>query len=217
MPLMEGLLGPTLCTGLRRRTTSVGQMPPFIGRPLNLRSGFANHFIYSLVTKSQSNSPSSVGPSSSLQILLAPSLHVQSELSIPTPANGGVSATCLTLVDTSKGTLASGVATSSRMLLTSIPTDKALSQSLGSTIWAVQSDDLGDQVDELVREGRTSDAIGLVNAVGETGFTPVRFASPARRLTKLAVASAPTSGDTLWCPAICPRRLSGCNGGVPRP
>jgi len=62
------------------------------------------------------------------------------------------------------------------VLLCSTPTDKTLLQSEGSTIWVLRGGDIGEEVDELLREGRSSDAIGLVEAVSERGLSPV---SPA--------------------------------------
>lgn len=46
-------------------------------------------------------------------------------------------------------------------------------QSDGSSIWAVRAGDVGEEVDELLREGRSMDAIGLVESVGESGLSPV--------------------------------------------
>lgn len=64
---------------------------------------------------------------------------------------------------------------SSKLLIISTPTDRALAVE-GSTIWELRGSDIGDQVDELIREGRVTDAIGLVEAVGDIGLEPVRFA-----------------------------------------
>jgi hypothetical protein len=58
-------------------------------------------------------------------------------------------------------------------LICSTPTDKTLLQNEGSTIWALNAGDIGEEVDELLREGRSADAIGLVEAVGESGLSPV--------------------------------------------
>lgn len=60
-----------------------------------------------------------------------------------------------------------------KVLFCSTPTDKTLLQSEGSTIWALRTGDIGEEVDELLREGRSLDAIGLVEAVGESGLSPV--------------------------------------------
>ncbi|WVO14727.1 hypothetical protein L204_102365 [Cryptococcus depauperatus] len=49
--------------------------------------------------------------------------------------------------------------------------DKQLLASEGSSIWAVQEKDLQDEVDDLVREGRIEDAIGLVEAIGEDSLS----------------------------------------------
>jgi len=64
--------------------------------------------------------------------------------------------------------------TATKVLMVSTPTDKALSQSEGSSIWALRAGHVGEQIDELIREGRLADAIGLVEAVGEDGLSPVR-------------------------------------------
>jgi len=48
-----------------------------------------------------------------------------------------------------------------------------LLQSEGSSIWALRAGDVGEEVDELLREGRSMDAIGLVESVGESGLSPV--------------------------------------------
>jgi hypothetical protein len=59
------------------------------------------------------------------------------------------------------------------MLFVSTPTDKGLLQAEGSSVWTVQRGDLAEEVDSLVREGRVADAIGLVESIGEAGFSPV--------------------------------------------
>lgn len=48
-------------------------------------------------------------------------------------------------------------------------------QSEGSSVWALRAGDVGEEVDELLREGRSMDAIGLVESVGETGLSPVSW------------------------------------------
>lgn len=65
------------------------------------------------------------------------------------------------------------MAASSKVLFVSTPNDKNLAQSEGSSVWAVEAEDIGDQVDELVKEGRVQDAIGLVEAMGDAGLSPV--------------------------------------------
>jgi hypothetical protein len=52
--------------------------------------------------------------------------------------------------------------------------DKTLANSEGSTVWAVEAGDVGEQIDDLVRDGRLVDAIGLAEAVGDTSLSPVR-------------------------------------------
>jgi hypothetical protein len=71
------------------------------------------------------------------------------------------------------GSPADALKASTKVLFCSTPTDKALLQSEGSSIWALRAGDVGEEVDELLREGRSIDAIGLVEAVGESGLSPV--------------------------------------------
>jgi hypothetical protein len=77
------------------------------------------------------------------------------------------------------------VEASTSLLFVASPTDRGLSQAEGCSIWAVQAASLADEVAELVRDGRMTDAIGLVESVGETGFAPVRIHVP----TVLAILS----------------------------
>ena len=60
-----------------------------------------------------------------------------------------------------------------KLILVSTPSDKTLMQNEGSSLWVMEAGDMGEEVDELVREGRILDAIGLVEAAGEGGFSPV--------------------------------------------
>lgn len=71
------------------------------------------------------------------------------------------------------GSPADAFKASTKVLFCSTPTDKALLQSEGSSIWALRAGDVGEEVDELLREGRSMDAIGLVESVGESGLSPV--------------------------------------------
>lgn len=75
------------------------------------------------------------------------------------------------------------MAASSKVLLVSTPNDKNLAQSEGSSVWAVEAGDIGEQVDELVKEGRVQDAIGLVEAMGDAGLSPVCPSSVCRSLS----------------------------------
>ncbi|BEI86071.1 hypothetical protein CcaverHIS002_0603580 [Cutaneotrichosporon cavernicola] len=72
-----------------------------------------------------------------------------------------------------------------KLLLVSTPTDRTLALE-GSTIWEVRGTDIGEQVDELVREGRVMDAIGLVEAVGDTGLEETQRLPRLRILNALA-------------------------------
>jgi hypothetical protein len=62
---------------------------------------------------------------------------------------------------------------SPKLFFVSTPTDRALLSSEGSTVWCLKASEVGIQIDELIREGRVADAIGLVEAVGEAGLSPV--------------------------------------------
>ena len=65
------------------------------------------------------------------------------------------------------------MAAATKALFVSTPTDKALAQSEGSSIWALGAASVSGQIDELVREGCVDDAIGLVEALGDDGLSPV--------------------------------------------
>jgi hypothetical protein len=92
-------------------------------------------------------------------------------ITFPAPATGSLAVAALNV-----GTTSSEGKKSSKLLLVSTPTDRTLALE-GSTIWEVRGTDVGEQVDELVREGRVTDAIGLVEAVGDTGLAEVSFQS----------------------------------------
>lgn len=133
---------------------------------------FSNPYIYSVVPTLSSSSATQ--PSSSINIHLGPTLLPRRSLSIPSPTAGSVTITSLVPVNgIEPGSPAEALKASTKMLFCSTPTDKALLQSEGSTIWALRASDIGEEVDELLREGRSMDAIGLVEAVGESGLSPV--------------------------------------------
>ncbi|WRT65779.1 uncharacterized protein IL334_002728 [Kwoniella shivajii] len=149
---------------------------------------FANPYIYSVVSVVPSSAPSSSSaiPEPTVQIHLAPTLALRKTLTLPSPSAGGLSVSHMT---STREALTSAVpaentSPSIKMLIVSTPTDKHLSQSDGSSIWALRSSDIGEEVDQLVREGRVADAIGLVEAVGEDGL------SPSRRLPHLKTLQA---------------------------
>ena len=137
---------------------------------------FSNPFLYALVPhvgSTSSATPASTLPTCAVQIHLTPTLHLQQTLALPLPIAGGIAATSLCSVTRSEATLASTVAPSTKALFISTPLDKSLAANEGSSIWSVEVGDLGDVVDEMVRQGRVEDAFGLVEAVGEMGFSPV--------------------------------------------
>jgi hypothetical protein len=91
----------------------------------------------------------------------------------------------LLVVPQTVSTQASLSSAATRVLLVSTPNDKTLSVNEGSSIWAVTAADIGEQIDDLVREGQLLDAIGLAEAVGETSLSPVsikrQLFAPAHR------------------------------------
>ncbi|WVW80239.1 hypothetical protein I302_102217 [Kwoniella bestiolae CBS 10118] len=151
---------------------------------------FANPYIYSVVPvlPSSSASTSSAVPVPTVHIHLAPTLALRQALTLPTPSIGGLTVSHMA---TTKGAIPSSVpaenmTSSTKMLIVSTPTDRHLSANEGSSIWALRSSDTGEEVDQLVKEGRVGDAIGLVEVVGENGL------SPSRRLPHLKTLQAVT-------------------------
>ena len=139
----------------------------------------SNPFIFSIVPHTVSVGPSNSSsslPTCAIQIHLAPTLRPQQTLmTLSLPSIGGLTAGSLCSVELSTNTLASSVAPSTKFLLISTPLDKSLSTTEGSSIWTVEACDLGEMIDQLVRDGHVGDAISLVESVGETGFAPVSF------------------------------------------
>ncbi|WWC88076.1 uncharacterized protein L201_002980 [Kwoniella dendrophila CBS 6074] len=151
---------------------------------------FANPYIHSVVPvlPSSTASTSSAIPIPTIQIHLAPTLALRQAITLPAPSTGGLAVSHMIIP---QGALPSAIpadnmSSSTKMLITSTPTDRHLSQSEGSSIWALNSSDIGEEVDQLVREGRVGDAIGLVEAVGENGLPP------SRRLPHLKTLQAVT-------------------------
>jgi hypothetical protein len=139
-------------------------------------SAFSNPYIYSVVPLAPAPGASNpAAPTSAIQIHLAPTLSLRQTLPIPAPPAGGLSFSALVSLTTATGPTspAAAMASSAKMLLVSTPTDKTLVASEGSTVWGLEAGDVGEQVDELIREGRVGDAIGLVESVGEAGLSPV--------------------------------------------
>ncbi|WWD16424.1 hypothetical protein CI109_100850 [Kwoniella shandongensis] len=152
---------------------------------------FANPYIYSIVPvvpTSSSSTASTAVPVPTLQVHLAPTLTLRQTLALPSPSTGGLTVTSLVTTSTAapQSTPAANMLPSTKLLFVSTPTDKTLAATEGSTIWGVRADHIGHEVDELVRQGRIGDAIGLVEAVGESGL------SPSRRLPHLQTLQAVT-------------------------
>ncbi|KAK4684616.1 Vam6/Vps39-like protein vacuolar protein sorting-associated protein 39, partial [Tremellales sp. Uapishka_1] len=145
---------------------------------------FSNPYIYSVVTTAASSSTavgsSATVPISAVQIHLAPTLTLRQTIPIPSPSAG----TWTVRGFTNTSSLSSLANT--RMLFVSTPTDKTLALNEGSSIWALRVSEVGDQIDELVKEGRVTDAIGLVEAVGEEGLPKSRRLPHLRILQALA-------------------------------
>ncbi|WWC68549.1 uncharacterized protein I206_102478 [Kwoniella pini CBS 10737] len=151
---------------------------------------FSNPHIYSVVPvlPSSSTSSSQTIPVPTVQIHLAPTLTLRQAFKLPEPPTGGQAVSHMINTFKASPSLipAEVMNPSTKMLIVSTPTDRHLSQAEGSSIWTLQSGDIGEEVDQLVKEGRVSDAIGLVEAVGEVGL------SPSRRLPHLKTLQAVT-------------------------
>ncbi|OCF75081.1 hypothetical protein I204_03930 [Kwoniella mangroviensis CBS 8886] len=151
---------------------------------------FANPYIYSVVPviPSSSTSTSSAVLVPTVHIHLAPTLALRQALSLPAPSTGGLAVSHLA---NTKDAIPSSIPAENmspaiKMLIVSNPTDRHLLQSEGSSIWALRSSDIAEEVDQLVKEGRVGDAIGLVEAVGQNGL------SSSRRLPHLKTLQAVT-------------------------
>lgn len=142
-------------------------------------AAYNNPFIYSAIPAPASVASSSTAtpPQPSIHVHLGPTLHLRHVLPIPQPTTGSSSISCLTPLNRNGGTPAGSVDASAALAFVSSPTDRALSQAEGCSIWVVQAASLAHEVNDLVRDGRMTDAIGLVESVGETGFAPVSVAS----------------------------------------
>ncbi|CAK9785513.1 hypothetical protein CC85DRAFT_286680 [Cutaneotrichosporon oleaginosum] len=140
---------------------------------------FSNPFLYSVLPAATAVAGQSA-TLPTIQVHLAPTLALRDTITFPSPATGS-----LTIAALSVGTTLSEGKKSSKLLLVSTPTDRTLALE-GSTIWEVRGTDIGEQVDELVKEGRVTDAIGLVEAVGDTGLAETQRLPHLRILNALA-------------------------------
>lgn len=138
-------------------------------------SAYSNPYIYSITPPiATSSSSSSTTPLPSLTVHLGPSLSPRTTLAPQSPSAGTLTYSNLTMTSQPLSrTPADTVSPAAKLLFSSTPTDKALLAAEGSSIWALSTSSLEDHVDDLVREGRVGDAIGLVESVGEAGFSPV--------------------------------------------
>jgi hypothetical protein len=139
---------------------------------------FSNPYIYSVVSVIPTPSSSSAGttapPTSAIQIHLGPSLMLRQTLNIPQPPIGGVAIGPLIAITSSVAlTPAAAMREATKVLFATTSTDRTLSITEGSSIWALTACEVEMQIDELVKEGRVADAIGLVEAVGQAGLSPV--------------------------------------------
>lgn len=92
-------------------------------------------------------------------------------MTFPAPTAGGLTVSAINVSSTT-GPQGPSAGTP-KVLLVSTPTDKTLLHNEGSTVWEMRTGDVGDEVDELVKEGRVADAIGLVEASGDAKLAPV--------------------------------------------
>ena len=132
-----------------------------------------NPFMYAIVPVLPAAGGTGSTSLPTLQIHLTPTLAPRESLSLPGPAVGALTVSSLTGLSLPDATRSAATSSTARVLLVSTPTDKTLSASEGSTVWAVQAGDVGEQIDELVRDGRLVDAIGLAESVGDTSLSPV--------------------------------------------
>ncbi|GMK59883.1 hypothetical protein CspeluHIS016_0901000 [Cutaneotrichosporon spelunceum] len=140
---------------------------------------FANPFLYSVLPAAAAVT-GQPAPLPTIQVHLAPTLALRDTITFPAPATGSLSVLAL-----NAGTTSSDGRKSSKLVLVTTPTDRALAQE-GGTIWEVRGTDIGEQVDDLVREGRVMDAIGLVEAVGDAGLAESQRLPHLRILNALA-------------------------------
>ena len=150
-----------------------------------------------------------------LHVHLAPTLALRQSLTFPGPSVGGLAIGALTNVAPMTDiTPVVAMSSATKILLASTPTDKALSQSEGSTIWTLRAGEVGEQIDDLLREGRVADAIGLVKAIGEAGLSPVggRPELPQQYLTGAQDSTPHASSHSLRGPAVHPRPISTRDG-----
>ncbi|BEI93846.1 uncharacterized protein CcaverHIS019_0603050 [Cutaneotrichosporon cavernicola] len=140
---------------------------------------FSNPFLYSVLPAAAAvaGQPASLP---TIQVHLAPTLTLRDTITFPAPTTGSLSVAAVNV-----GATSTDGRKSSKLLLVSTPTDRTLALE-GSTIWEVRGTDIGEQVDELVREGRVMDAIGLVEAVGDTGLEETQRLPRLRILNALA-------------------------------
>lgn len=131
---------------------------------------FGNPYIYSVLPAAAGSSSGSTPPLPSVRIHLAPTLALRSAVTFPAPSAGGLT---VSAINVSSTTGPQGQSETPRVLLVSTPTDKTLLHNEGSTVWEMRTGDVGDEVDELVKEGRVADAIGLVEASGDAKLAPV--------------------------------------------
>lgn len=132
---------------------------------------FGNPYIYSVLPAAANSGSTSTQPLPSVRIHLAPTLSLRSTATFPAPSNGSLTVSAVNVSSTTK-TQGSSTGTP-KVLLVTTPTDKTLANSEGSTIWEMRAGDVGNEVDELVKEGRVADAIGLVEASGDSNLAPV--------------------------------------------
>lgn len=132
---------------------------------------YSNPYIYSSVPSMIASGSNNIA-TSAIEVTLAPTLLPLATLTLPESSTsiGQAITSLIPLISTANTTPAQNMKSTVKVLFSSLPMDKSSSAAEGSSIWALQVQDIGDQIDDLVREGRVDDAIGLVESVGENGL-----------------------------------------------
>lgn len=138
---------------------------------------FGNPYIYSVLPAAASSGSGSTPSLPSVRVHLAPTLALRNIVTFPAPSAGGLTVPAINVRSTGPQGQS---AAEPKVLLVSTPTDKTLLHNEGSTVWEMRTGDVGDAVDELVKEGRVADAIGLVEASGDAKLAPVSEAWKGR-------------------------------------
>ena len=147
-----------------------------------------------------------------LQIHLSPTLALRDFVPLSSPTAGSLSVNALSTISNPTTTPAATAFSATKILIVSTPTDKTLLTNEGSSVWAVESGDIGEQIDDLVGEGRVLDAMGLAEAVGDHSLAPVSAYRNGKYVKLIAVTSFETSQDIVRRTTIRCRSIPGSDG-----